>query len=138
MSFWKRLRKAFGLDKSTAKVRFEVEEQLIQTLQYLAKREDRPEDALASDLLSYALARHEAAEAYRKNWQALSPREEQVAALICLGYTNRQIAERLVISMDTVKTHVRHVLRKFEMSSKAEMRHAMVDWDFSAWKDADL
>lgn len=138
MSFWKRLKKAFGLDKSAAKVRFEVEEQLIQTLQYLAKREDRPEDELASDLLSYALARHEAAEAYRQNWQALSPREEQVAALICLGYTNRQIAERLVISMDTVKTHVRNVLRKFEMGSKAEMRHAMVDWDFSAWKDADL
>lgn len=138
MSFWERIKKAFGLHKSTANVRFEVEEELIQTLQYLAEREHRPKDEMAADLLSYALARHEAAEVYRQNWEALSPREEQVAALICLGYTNREIAERLVIAMDTVKTHVRSVLRKFEMGSKAEMRHAMVDWDFSAWRDADL
>ncbi|HEY7068290.1 MAG TPA: LuxR C-terminal-related transcriptional regulator, partial [Chloroflexota bacterium] len=42
----------------------------------------------------------------------LSEREREVAALIALGCTNRQIAEQLVISQWTADTHVRHILTK--------------------------
>jgi DNA-binding CsgD family transcriptional regulator len=56
-----------------------------------------------------------------------------VAALTRLNFTNRQIAARLMITPETAKTHVRNVLRKFDLHSKAELRRALADWDFSAW-----
>ena len=66
-------------------------------------------------------------------WQMLSPREQQVAVLTCQNFTNRQIAARLMITPETAKSHVRNVLRKFGLKSKAELRRALADWDFSAW-----
>ncbi len=41
---------------------------------------------------------------------ALSPREVEVAKLVAEGLTNRQIAERLVISERTAQNHVQHIL----------------------------
>jgi DNA-binding NarL/FixJ family response regulator len=42
----------------------------------------------------------------------LTPREAEVLALVARGYTNREIAERLVISVRTAGLHVSHILRK--------------------------
>ncbi len=42
----------------------------------------------------------------------LTAREAQVLGLIAAGFTNREIAERLVVSETTVKTHVNHVFAK--------------------------
>ncbi len=67
------------------------------------------------------------------NWESLSPREQDVTALSCLGFTNRQIAARLSLSPETIKTHVRNVLSKFGINSKSELRHILAGWDFSAW-----
>jgi hypothetical protein len=36
------------------------------------------------------------------------------------GYTNAQIARRLVISEGTVKSHVKHILRKLDAANRAE------------------
>jgi LuxR family transcriptional regulator, maltose regulon positive regulatory protein len=46
-------------------------------------------------------------------------REGQVLALLAEGLTNRQIAERLVISEHTVHRHVTNVLRKLDLTSRA-------------------
>ena len=51
---------------------------------------------------------------------ALSDREREVLALLADGLRNREIAERLVISQPTVKTHVRHVLEKLRARNRAE------------------
>jgi DNA-binding NarL/FixJ family response regulator len=51
---------------------------------------------------------------------ALSDREREVLALLAEGLRNREIAERLVISEATVKTHVRHVLEKLRFRNRAE------------------
>jgi non-specific serine/threonine protein kinase len=51
----------------------------------------------------------------------LSPREREVAALIAQGRTNREIAERLVISEWTADTHVRHILTKLDVRSRAQV-----------------
>jgi DNA-binding CsgD family transcriptional regulator len=45
-----------------------------------------------------------------KRWETLNPREREVSALICLGYTNRQAAARMSVTAATVKIHVRNVL----------------------------
>ncbi len=45
-----------------------------------------------------------------QRWTMLSQREQEVAVLICLGLTNREIAEKLFISPDTVKSHIKNIL----------------------------
>jgi DNA-binding NarL/FixJ family response regulator len=49
----------------------------------------------------------------------VTPRERDVLRLLAEGLTNRQIAERLVISEHTVHRHVTNVLRKLELPSRA-------------------
>ena len=45
---------------------------------------------------------------------ALSPREREVLELMATGLTNGEIAEKLVVSLPTVKTHVRSILAKLD------------------------
>jgi DNA-binding NarL/FixJ family response regulator len=52
---------------------------------------------------------------------ALTPREQEVAALVGRGLTNRQIAAALVIGEGTVATHVVHILNKLGYSSRAQI-----------------
>ncbi|WP_250286335.1 MULTISPECIES: LuxR C-terminal-related transcriptional regulator [unclassified Frankia] len=50
----------------------------------------------------------------------LTPREREVLALLASGATNAQIADRLTVSETTVKSHVKHILRKLRASNRAE------------------
>lgn len=50
----------------------------------------------------------------------LTPREMEVLELIGDGLTNRQIAERLVIEVGTVKNHVHSILGKLDVSSRED------------------
>jgi DNA-binding NarL/FixJ family response regulator len=79
-------------------------------------------EALAAELLSLGLnqkARHARA---RAALAILTPRERQVAHLAGLGQTNHQIARALMISTETVKSHVRSTLNRLELRSKTELR----------------
>lgn len=134
MSLWQRLLRTLGYKRNTNWLSFEVELGMMQSLQDLAEHDRRSQDVIAAELLSFALAQRNAAELHLERWRSLSPREQQVAALICLGYTNREIADRLVISVETVKSHVRNVLYKFNLHGKVELRQILSDWDFSAWR----
>jgi DNA-binding NarL/FixJ family response regulator len=48
----------------------------------------------------------------------LTEREREVLALIAKGASNREIARELYLSVDTVKTHVRTLFRKLEVSNR--------------------
>jgi len=50
----------------------------------------------------------------------LTDRESQVLRLLSQGLSTSQIAERMSISENTVKTHVRNILGKLEVGSRAE------------------
>jgi len=58
----------------------------------------------------------------------LSVREREVLELIGQGLRNREIAERLVVSEATVKTHVRHVLEKLRLRNRAEAAAFAARW----------
>jgi len=49
----------------------------------------------------------------------LTAREAEVLGLIAAGFTNREIAERLVISETTVKTHINHLFAKIDARDRA-------------------
>jgi two-component system nitrate/nitrite response regulator NarL len=50
----------------------------------------------------------------------LTQRERQVADLIAVGLTNKEIAERLVIELPTVKSHVHNILTKLNVHRRSE------------------
>ena len=56
--------------------------------------------------------------------EQLSPREREVMRLIARGYTYKEIARQLSLSVKTVETHVSAVLRKLQLSS----RHELTRW----------
>ena len=50
----------------------------------------------------------------------LSPREQEVLALLALGRTNAEIGEQLFLSVDTVKTYVRRVFAKLGVNNRTQ------------------
>jgi len=54
----------------------------------------------------------------------LSPREREVLRLIARGYTYKEVARDLIISVKTVESHVSSVLRKLQLST----RHELTRW----------
>ena len=74
------------------------------------------------------------AEAYLRAWLELTSRQKQVVCLACAGNTNLEIAKRLRISPNTVKSHLHLALGRFGVRSRAELRVALAGWDFSRWK----
>ncbi|WP_290050244.1 response regulator transcription factor [Amycolatopsis solani] len=51
----------------------------------------------------------------------LTPRETQVVRLVAAGRSNADIAQILVVSESTVKTHLHRAMRKLDVSSRSEM-----------------
>lgn len=57
----------------------------------------------------------------------LSPREREVLRFIARGYTYKEVAVELGISVKTVETHVSAVLRKLQLSSRYELSRWAAD-----------
>ncbi|WP_010270637.1 response regulator [Paenibacillus senegalensis] len=51
----------------------------------------------------------------------LTGREKEILACIAEGLTNRQIADKLIISENTVKNHVKNVLDKLELGNRVQL-----------------
>jgi DNA-binding NarL/FixJ family response regulator len=51
----------------------------------------------------------------------LTPREREVLRLIARGYTYREVARELVLSVKTIETHVSNVLHKLQLSNRNEL-----------------
>jgi two-component system, NarL family, response regulator LiaR len=63
--------------------------------------------------------------------QDLTVREQEVLKLLVEGCSNPEVAERLSVSLSTVKTHVSHILEKLGVNSRLEavtlaIRHKLV------------
>ena len=50
----------------------------------------------------------------------LTNREQQILTLIAQGFTNREIANRLSISVSTTENHIHHIYTKLQVSNRAQ------------------
>ena len=48
----------------------------------------------------------------------ISPREKQVLKLLAEGKSNKQIADEIFLSIETVKTHIKNIFQKLEVKSR--------------------
>ena len=112
---------------------FTLDVDMLQSLQTLADHEQRTPEEIANQILRDALIIPPKQLENWRRWQTLTPREKEIAALVCLGYTSRQIATKLYISPETVKTHVVHILTKFNVPDRNALRAQLDDWNFSEW-----
>ena len=64
----------------------------------------------------------------------LSPREREVLQLVAEGYTNQEVADKLVLAVKTVEAHKAHIMAKLKAQSKTDLikyaiRHGMISLD---------
>ena len=73
------------------------------------------------------LAEDTGAPARDEELDRLSAREQEVMRLIARGYTYKEVAAELFISIKTVETHVSSVLRKLQLSNRTELTRWAAD-----------
>jgi ATP/maltotriose-dependent transcriptional regulator MalT len=50
----------------------------------------------------------------------LTDREHEILACAAAGRSNKEIADQLCVSLDTVKTHLHHIYQKLRVSGRVE------------------
>ncbi len=90
------------------------------------------EVVIDSDLLQSILAHTPVSEPSSLAQVDLTQQELRVLKLLALGFNNDAIAEALVVSRNTVKTHVRHIFEKLGVSDRTQaaiwaVRHGLVE-----------
>jgi DNA-binding NarL/FixJ family response regulator len=91
-------------------------EEIISAVVQVAGGEVRLTTSMATKLLGEFKSRGEK----KGEEQDLSRRENEVLQYVTRGYTNREIADTLFISENTVKVHLRNILDKLHMKNRAE------------------
>jgi DNA-binding NarL/FixJ family response regulator len=76
-------------------------------------------DPALAGRIALSAARINAGEVWPGAHLGLTQRESEVLALLVAGHSNKALASKLVISEDTVKTHLRGLYRKLEVSDRA-------------------
>jgi len=114
---------------------FEADAELGEALRRAALACGLPPEELAAELLARGLEQEMLRSQAEAVLAGLTRREQQVAWRAVRGQTNRQIAEVLVVSPETVKTHMAHVLEKLGVHSKADLRVLLLDLGVRGWEE---
>ena len=73
------------------------------------------------DALRLAMSRRGQRGRPSSGWESLTPAETRVVELVAQGLTNPEIARRLYVSRDTVKSHVSSALMKLALRTRVEL-----------------
>jgi DNA-binding CsgD family transcriptional regulator len=73
------------------------------------------------DVVAYATRSSASRERPKYGWESLTPGERQVVDLATDGSTNPQIAAQLLISRETVKSHLANVYRKLGVNNRSAL-----------------
>jgi DNA-binding NarL/FixJ family response regulator len=95
-------------------------QQLVAAVERTAAGEAPLAPAVLARMVDLFLERPPAAESEPPHLKSLSPREREVLALMASGLTNGEIADHLVLSLATVKTHVRSILAKLDARDRVQ------------------
>ena len=105
---------------------------LIQAVRAVAAGQNYLDPAVTGKLMGGYAGRRAGGEA--ESAESVSEREEEVLRLIARGYSNKEIAERLSVSVKTVEAHKANGMRKLGLSG----RTAIVDYAiFRGWMKND-
>ncbi|MBE3581265.1 MAG: response regulator transcription factor [Thermoanaerobacteraceae bacterium] len=100
--------------------------ELIAAIRAAARGESYYDPALTKPLVDYFVNKREKQRGSPRAVDLLSEREKEVLRLVALGYTNRQIAQELTISIKTVEAHKANIREKLKLKGRAELvRFAM-------------
>jgi DNA-binding NarL/FixJ family response regulator len=88
--------------------------------------------SLAKKLVADYLGRVESQDQDARAAVGLTPREQEVLGHIAAGLSNREIAERLTVSLSTVQTHYAHIIEKLNLRNRTELvkyaiRHGLIN-----------
>jgi DNA-binding NarL/FixJ family response regulator len=133
MSVQRKFREILGIQAKSTFIQLQPE--LLTAVKKIAARDGRTISEVANDMIHFALYEDHVAQSSLQTWQLLTPREREITALIWLGMTNPQIAQRLLISPNTVKTHIKNILSKFDVHSKKSLADLLTGLDLSDWTD---
>jgi len=134
--FRARLRRFFTrIRDQPARALIELDPELFARLRRTARSRRSSPQTLARALLARGLEQETLRAHTETVLGSLTPRESDVVWRALRGHTNRQIATELVISPETVKTHVRNILLKLGLRSKADLRLLMLDLGLRWWQD---
>lgn len=106
---------------------------LIAAVQAVARGDVFLSPSVAKKLVSDYLTRVGSGEE-QDSYGGLTAREQEVLKLLAEGYTAKEIADKLVVSVSTVQTHRTHIMRKLNLHSRAELikyaiRRGLIDMD---------
>ena len=98
---------------------------LVAAIHTVYKGEVYLSPAVARRLVEDYLHRVDLGEEHQ-SYQLLTGREREILQLIGQGYTNREMAEKLILSVNTIQTHRLHIMEKLNLHSRAElMKYAL-------------
>jgi DNA-binding NarL/FixJ family response regulator len=96
-------------------------DELVAAVRIVARGEAVLAPALARRLVADFLSRPERLRSTPEQLEELTPREREVVALVAYGLSNEEIAQRLVVSRATAKTHVSRALCKLHARDRAQL-----------------
>ena len=70
--------------------------------------------------------------------ESLTSREQEILELLVQGHANKEIAEKLFVSIDTVKTHLRNIYFKLEVKSRLQAVAKAKESDFRSNTNQDM
>jgi DNA-binding NarL/FixJ family response regulator len=96
-------------------------DELVAAVRVVARGEALLAPGLASRLVADFMARPERLRATPEDLEELTAREREVVALVACGLSNEEIAEQLVVTRATAKTHVSRALCKLHARDRAQL-----------------
>jgi len=94
-------------------------EDIVQAVRVAADGSAIPMSSLTKPLIQQ-FAQISSAPFHHRSVRGLTDRESEVLELIAMGLSNTEISERLAITLDTVKSHVKHVFTKLGVRDRAQ------------------
>jgi DNA-binding NarL/FixJ family response regulator len=102
-------------------------EQLVEAIRVVAGGDALLSPSVTKRVIEEFVARKRPAQSKPRGLDELTAREHEVLTLVARGLSNAEIAERLVVSETTVKTHVSSVLRKLGLRDRVQAVIAAYD-----------